>query len=248
MKKTRTLLSLVVALAMMLTGGLALADYSEGMIMMLDEPDNFSKTLEANCFFDEELMTAEDITWTEGKAGQAVDMGQAYREHFRFTVEPVWEATGLTFTTWILWRGAGIGAEGEVAPADEYGQLILGMSGSSGHFKLEASVSEENPVMNFEGGLYGADISAKTEDGLPKDEWVMVTVTLDGENMSLYLNGELAAQAEQTIIPDDLGMDLLRVGSSFWGPPTLNAEIDEAAIWARALSAEEIAELYASYE
>jgi hypothetical protein len=226
----------------------AVKSYSESCVMMISEAEDYNTAIETNCFFDEELKEASDIAWADGLMGKAIDMGQSYREHYRFSVEPAWEAKGFTFNTWINWRGAGIGPEGEIAEADEFGQLIFGMSGSSGHYKLEASVSADNPVVNFEGGLYGADISAKSEESLPKDEWCMVTVTLDGENMSLYINGELSAQAEQTVIPDDLGMDLLRIGSSFWGPPTLNALIDEAAVWPRALSVGEIAALYSDME
>lgn len=238
MKKLVTL-TLAVMLVMCLIGT-ALADYSEGMVPLVDEPETFSEDAAMFAGADEKLVYPAE--WTEGLHGQGLEFA-GLKTHVRFDGALVTDATAMTLSTWIFWRGPGLG---DVTAMNETGNgvLVFGLSGSQGHFKVVAMDGQYGSVMTFAGGLYNQDVYAIADVALPVDVWSMVTATVDGQSMNLYLNGELIATAEQTVTPDQLKLDLFRIGSSFWGPPTLNAVVDDAAVWQRALTAEEITALY----
>lgn len=238
MKKTFALV-LAFVLALCLTCS-ALAEYGEGMVKLVGEPDTFSEDAAMFAGADEKLVYPAE--WTEGLHGQGLSFA-GLKTHVRFDGALVTSATALTLSTWIYWRGPGL-ADATALNATGDGVLIFGLSGSQGHLKVVAMDGEKGSVMTFAGGLYNQDVYAIADAALPVDAWSMVTATIDGQSMSLYLNGQVIATAAQTVTPDQLKLDLFRIGSSFWGPPSLNAVVDDAAVWQRALSAQEIAALY----
>jgi hypothetical protein len=84
---------------------------------------------------------------------------------------------------------------------------------------------------------------------LPLNEWSRVTVTVSGTTGTLYVDGEAVATNDQmTISPADLGASNGRnwLGRSQYGSdPAFEGAIDDFAIYGRALSAAEVAELAA---
>ncbi len=82
---------------------------------------------------------------------------------------------------------------------------------------------------------------------LPLDEWTQVAVTVSGTTGTLYIDGEAVVTNDQiTISPADLGATNGRnwLGRSQYGSdPAFDGALDDVAIYSRALSAAEIAEL-----
>lgn len=88
---------------------------------------------------------------------------------------------------------------------------------------------------------------------LDKEEWHMVTLTFDGASAALFIDGEEQKRENCTtwnkwngnpVTLDKFNVAMFRMGGSFYGPPTLNAVIDDASYWKKALSAQAIKSLY----
>lgn len=238
--KTR-IVSVLLCLVLVLTlTGSALAEYQDGQIVLIDEEENFSEDSAMFAGSDEKLVYP--AVWTEGLHGKGLDFAD-YKTHVRFDPALITKATSLTLSTWMLNRGPGLESDGNYR-ATNGGVLVFGCSGGNGHFKVVVDDDEYGDVMTFAYGLYNQDVYAIADVSMPINEWVMVTMTVDETAMNLYLNGELIASAEPAVTPDQLAIDLFRIGSSFWGPPSLNAVADDASLWTRALTAEEVSELY----
>jgi hypothetical protein len=99
---------------------------------------------------------------------------------------------------------------------------------------------------NCPGKLYfyghSADLCGTTT--ILPDTWYHAVVTYDGTTLSLYLNGNLESQAPMTLntVIDANGLTIgYRVGGALW-----QGLIDEVEVFNRALSAEEIAAIYAA--
>jgi hypothetical protein len=210
-------------------------------IRVIDERENFTRSISGNLYWGEKR--ADAVKWVAGHEGEGIDFNDQQKTQIRLNYTVLTTVKRFTFSTWINWRGAGLNGPATYAD-DDGGQLIFGISGGAGHFKLVANDYEKGGGIDFAGGYYNQDVYCTAGVSLPKNEWAMVTATMDGTYMSLYLNGEIIAQEEQSVVPGDLGVDLFRVGSSFWDPPSLNAILDQTSIWLTALSAEEILNLY----
>jgi beta-glucosidase len=87
---------------------------------------------------------------------------------------------------------------------------------------------------------------------LRKNEWEMVTLTFDGSGAVLFLNGTEISRQDCTdtaywnaaVSLTAFNIAMFRMGGSFYSPPTLNAIIDDASCWKKALSAKAIKSLY----
>ena len=240
--KTRITALLLCLLLAMTFSCAALADYTEGQVVLVDEEENFSEDSAMFAGSDEKLVYP--AVWTDGYHGKGLDFA-GYKTHVRFDASLLGKANALTLSTWIFNRGPGLESDGTYRTGNG-GTLVFGCSGGNGHFKIVADDGEYGDVVTFAYGLYNQDVYAVSETMLPVNEWAMVTATVNDTEMCLYLNGELIASAKPAVTPDALSIDLFRMGSSFWGPPSLNAIADDVSLWLRALSAEEVAALYAA--
>jgi hypothetical protein len=81
---------------------------------------------------------------------------------------------------------------------------------------------------------------AKGEDELPEDAWSHLALTDDGEELSLYVDGELAEQTETTGPVTSEGP--LRIGCTKDWEETFTGKIDEVRLYDRALGEGEIGE------
>lgn len=87
--------------------------------------------------------------------------------------------------------------------------------------------------------------SGTTEVGyninIPPDVWNLVTYTYDGTDSKLYLNGTLVDEGNgsDTDTANDTGIGTKRLGGGLW-----SGNVDDARIYNRALSPEEVHQLY----
>jgi hypothetical protein len=77
----------------------------------------------------------------------------------------------------------------------------------------------------------------KTAEEVPLNEWVHIATTYDGSVGKIYVDGELSGECNRSGNPGDANA-FYRVGRSW------NGKIDDLRIYNRALSGEEIEELY----
>lgn len=78
-------------------------------------------------------------------------------------------------------------------------------------------------------------------------KWVHLVFTFDGTNFKLFYNGSLLKQTTTDLILNKVGSSGISIGVSrqangFW--EDANAEIDDVAIWKRALTTAEISKIY----
>jgi hypothetical protein len=231
-------------LCFVLTAGIcfsAFAQWTSGQIKLVDEKSNWGKEVDGFVYWHENL--AREISWVPGHKGEGIDTDGHLKTHLRFDTGVLKGAKAFTLSAWVYWRGAGMAIFGKYAD-DDTGQLIYGISGPKGHFKITIEDNEQGGGIDFAGGLYNKDVYCASGVHLPKNTWAMITAALDGSYMTIYLNGVEISKKPQTVTLADIGVDLFRIGSSFWGPPSLNAIIDEACVWQRALSANEVFTMY----
>ncbi len=87
-----------------------------------------------------------------------------------------------------------------------------------------------------------ATISATVAAGA----WLDIVGTYDGTNLSLYVNGVLAAGPSAQGVTNTDGTNALRLGSRNDGVTMLQGKISLARLWTRALTHGEVKQLYAS--
>lgn len=88
--------------------------------------------------------------------------------------------------------------------------------------------------------------SNKAKMPIRPDTWYATAVTYDGKKLSLYINGELAASADNAVVPmPKMRKFILNVGAS---TPSgsgygFDGMISKVQIYDRALTADEIADM-----
>ena len=214
-----------------------------GAISLVDEKSNWSGFAASSLMYRFEPRSESEIIWTNGKNGDGIDLGKIPRSCLSFDPAAIKNADAFTFNTWIYYRGRGFEDNGMFLPADT-GNVIFAMSGTRGHFKLHGADADMPHALGFTGGIYDLDVYNLSDVYLPTNAWTMLTLVINGSDMILYVNGTAVATAPQATTVKDLDVDALKIGSSFWNPPSLNAIIDNANMWTRELSPSEIMDLY----
>jgi GH43 family beta-xylosidase len=215
--------------------------WSTGRIRLVDQRSNWNADIESALYWNNS--PAESVNWVSVYSGDAIDLDGHFKTHIRYNIASITGCKALTLSAWVYWRGAGLTDAGVYADNDR-GQVIFGLSGTTGHFKISINDNVATPGLNFVGGIYDSDVHCNSPADFPQNEWVMVTATLDGARMILYINGTEVARQNQTVTPESIGVNLFRIGSSFWNVPSLNAIISQAGVWTEALSAEDIFTMY----
>jgi len=149
---------------------------------------------------------------------------------------------GLTIVGWFF-----LEAEPDVGPGNDW-RLMVGRNG----FKPYGLVLEQSRRLS--GSVYIGDERQllRSEGGLPVGEWVHVAYTYDGARglARIYLDGLLDAEALQAAGSIDAREHMVRISMPSPKQPqefrAWEGLIDEVRIYGRALSEEEIQELYES--
>jgi hypothetical protein len=84
---------------------------------------------------------------------------------------------------------------------------------------------------------------------LTLNSWHHIIMTFDGENLKLYINNQLVANTSTTVVMNNVGTSGVSVGVSnqangWWYDA--DAKIDDIGIWDRALSQQEVSNIYTS--
>lgn len=182
-----------------------------------------------------------DGSLVSGATTSAGQVGQAFEFNGTGAVLGVPHSPSLSFGP-----GARMSVEMWVyrTSAAAQGHLLGKRASGCGNYNYQLSYDEsgQNGGLRF-GGDSGSGFSgvAVTET-LPLNDWVHVAGTYDGTTYRLYVNGNLVGSA-----PGSLGAvntDVLKIGGS-GGCNYFGGMLDEIAIYNRALSDDEVREIYA---
>ena len=179
--------------------------------------------------------TIYGATWTDGKFGKALNFGGVEGVYVEVADDPSLALSELTLCAWVKTNGEVthdnkiIQKYPEASPWNGYGLYISWWwsPGTAGIW-----------VGDLDGGwLHG---TTRVDDG----EWHFVVGTFDGTIARIYVDGVLDAAEERT--PNLASTVNLYVGSNTNGEQVFEGIIDEVRVYNRALSADEIWQLYLS--
>ncbi|MBN1516614.1 tandem-95 repeat protein [Candidatus Sumerlaeota bacterium] len=170
--------------------------------------------------------------YATGKIGQAIEL-DASDDYVTLPagVASYWD---ITVAAWVYWNGGGDW------------QRIFDFGNNTNEYMLLTPSSGGNTLrFAITTGSYGSEQLMETSQ-LATGQWVHVVVTLEGDTGTLYVNGSPAASnSSMTINPEDFDPAVNYIGRSQYSDPLFNGMIDEFRIYNYALSATEVADLYA---
>ncbi len=173
-------------------------------------------------------------TWVAGQAGNAVDL-DGLNDYVDIPAGIFENVEDFTIAVWVkldaaaTWSrifdfGAGAGANMFLTPRSGSGSLRFAITtnGAAGEQQINSA------------------------RGLEVDTWTHLAVTLSGNVGILYVDrSEVARNSSMTLKPSSLGFTTHNyIGKSQYADPYLNGQVDDFRIYSRALSPEEISDLY----
>ena len=120
------------------------------------------------------------------------------------------------------------------------GTVATNIQGDQGNFSL--SLDERGFLMASIRTNEGELISVSADSAFPFQTWRHLIMTVDGEELQIYEDGQLVASSPCSRIAGN-ETDPIWIGTDAAGFRLWNGRIDELALFDRALSAEEIADL-----
>ena len=229
------LFSSVMLIALMLITAYATADLTEGLVvyftfdnvdgkMILDDSGN---GLNADIIANTEIV--------DGKYGKAIRITAEGPDCVNVPAAEELKIEGeITMAAWInqdAWNNNSQWFDKNCHNGGEHSSYGIGIFEDGANFSMFLGTGNSRPALNKPHAL-----DAKT--------WYYVVGTYDGAAMKVYVDGEIAAEQEQKFDFTGTNDQDLRIGCSKDRPQYTfeNGSIDDAAIWRRALSEDEINE------
>jgi hypothetical protein len=231
-------------------------DWITGQVKLVDERSNFGSELESYGYCEDGGAGIDEnpteLLWVDGHEGQGVDFNNGHARMMIRFINPtagnpgdfsIFNTVGaLTLNIWMYWRGAGLSTVGGLPNDNDGGQWIWSMSGQNGFLKV--ALNDEYDGLLCAAGYYNTDKTLAPGVLVPKEKWVMITFSMDGSTIKLYLDGMKLGEESVSFTPAKMGMDIFRIGGGFSGPPSFNAIVDQASYWPRTLTDAAIAKMY----
>jgi fibronectin type 3 domain-containing protein len=174
--------------------------------------------------------------WTAGKFGNAVSL-DGVNDHVSLPTGVVSGLTDFTIATWVY-----------LNRVDTWTRVFDFGTGTGVNMFLTPRSGSETVRFAITTGGAGGEQQINGAAALLMGIWTHVAVTLDGTTGVLYVNGvEVGRNDAMSLTPAALGATTQNyIGrSQYAADPYLNGRIDEFRIYADALSADQIASLYA---
>jgi hypothetical protein len=114
---------------------------------------------------------------------------------------------------------------------------------AQGDYSNSWDLAMTNNILEF--WAHGLNFPPGSEpSAIPSNEWTHLAITFDGFTKRLYVNGiEAASQDESRALDYGIGAPLT-IGSNSSGAELFNGQIDEVALYDRALTGDEILDIY----
>jgi arabinan endo-1,5-alpha-L-arabinosidase len=151
---------------------------------------------------------------TEGKVGKALVFDGA--ETYIVLKPTVLEGKEWTFAAWVnaeAWpRWARIFDFGDGATAD----MWFGFSGAEAVMRADIFAPQGSVIV--------------LGPSLPTKEWVHLAITVNGQKMTMYVNGKQAAFGYTKLLPSVVVKNGIYIGASNWPDPLFVGKMDEILI------------------
>src|SRR3989344_3626829 len=175
-------------------------------------------------------------TKTVGKVGQAMSFDGS-NDYVNVSHNAALDITGnLTLSAWIK-KDTNAGADGIIGKGGCYNMICPYSLRSCGTGPIIFAINDGTAGQN----------DVVTSSVLNLNTWYYVTAVRSGNNVSLYINGQLnAGPTAQSKTPTASG-DALSIGVADGGNPTdapFDGSIDEVRVYDRALTSSEVERLY----
>ena len=230
------------------------AGIRDGQVILVAEPEDTPADLTA--YHGGQPVAPGDLTWTDGVHGQAIRLdGQS--DYLEYTGSAV-RAGALSGAAWVYWQGSvSDDAAGEIGQRlwtlyrdeDNYFSVCLRMTRDNVRDRETGAVGRMDGVyMEYRlAGVMGRLVddydlvpTAQTFDyAIPQNTWTHLAFTLNENTMRLYINGRLWFEEDLSGVAA-LDAAYLRIGGAVSDGPTLNALLDDAALFTQTLDAESI--------
>ena len=227
------------------------AGVRDGQVILISEPDTAAAGLTA--VRDEQSVALDALDWTDGVHGQAIRLN-GRSDYLEYTGAAA-SSKKLAGAAWINWQGSVSGDEtGEIGQRlwtlyrdeDNYFSVCLRMYRDNIKQVNGTVFRIDGVYMEYKlAGVMGRHVetfnptTGDMEYTLPQNAWTHLAFTLDDDAMCLYINGKLWFEESLSGVAA-LDAAYLRIGGALDGGPTLNAMIDDAALFTKGLDAESI--------
>jgi len=233
----RQLFSCAVLIALLLiTTGYATADLAEGLVVYFTFDNVKGKTIvdDSGNGLDADIIANTDIV--DGKYGKAIRITAVGADCFNVPASDDLKITGeITMAAWInqdSWATDAQWFDKNCHNGGEHSSYGIGAFNSGKNFNMFLGTGNSRPTLS-------------QPHALDTSKWHHVVGTYDGDTMKVYVDGELAAEKAEKFDFKGTNDQDLRIGCSRDRPNYTfeNGSIDEAAVWRRALSEDEITEI-----
>ena len=230
--------------------------YVNDKLNIISEP---GETSEYVSFYKEgEKQDLEALTWVDGRNGQAVQL-DGISEYLQVAGAQI-KVNAFSFATWINWQGA----KDPENPDSLYNQRVFTIARNqdrwftmSPFLRDPERVDENGKIPNgvywgFNmGGQNGTlveqwnpAVDGQESYGLPQNEWHHIAVVSTGQEIQLYIDGRLWSSDLIVTSIAELQAPNMKIGTGIWENPTLNALLDDTAIYQVALTPEQVTRLF----
>ena len=235
MKKLFSYAVLLSAL-MIISTGYATADLAEGLVVYFTFDNVNGKTIvdDSGNGLDADIIANTEIV--KGKYGDAIRITNVGADCVNVPASDDLKITGeITMAAWInqdAWSTDGQWFDKNCHNGGEHSSYGIGAFNGGANFNMFLGTGNGRPTLSQPHAL-----DTKT--------WHHVVGTYDGTTMKVYVDGEVAAEKDEKFDFKGTNDQDLRIGCSKDRPNYTfeNGSIDEAAVWRRALSEDEINEI-----
>ena len=233
----KQLFSYAVLIALILiSAGYATADLAEGLVVYFTFDNVKGKTIvdDSGNGLDADIIANTEIV--DGKYGKAIRITKEGPDCVNVPAADELKIEGeITMAAWInqdAWNTNAQWFDKNCHNGGEHSSYGIGAFGDGKSFNMFLGTGNSRPTLNKPHAM-----DAKT--------WHHVVGTYDGSTMKIYVDGEVAAEQDQKFDFKGTNDQDLRIGCSKDRPQYTfeNGSIDEAAVWRRALSEDEIQEI-----
>ena len=230
----KRLFSYAVLIALMfITSGYATADIFEGLVVYFTFDNVSGKTIadDSGNGLDADIIANTEIV--QGKYGDAIRITKEGPDCVNVPAAEELKIEGeITMAAWVYqdaWNRSAQWFDKNCHNGGEHSSYGIGVFGDGTNFNMFLGTGSGRPTLNKPHSM-----DAKT--------WHHVVGTYDGTTMKIYVDGEVAAEQEQVFDFKGTNDQDLRIGCSKDRPQYTfeNGSIDDAAVWRRALSQDEI--------
>lgn len=176
------------------------------------------------------ISIASSTFYTAGKIGQAVNF-DGVNDYILISDSSLLRPTTVTISAWVK------------AKPSAKGYIVIKDKGTGTSYHLGIAQNTAANTFGFCSFVSGSYTCASTSNTAYQNVWTHVVGVYDGTNRYIYINGVLADTKAGGAI-DYTGPLSLYIGGYTGGANTINALVDDARIYNRALSAQEVLQLY----